>query len=141
MRPSRLLLFVLVAAWACAGPARDLALTDEQLLIKASALTKVAAALESAVRFKGAPERLSEEELKDFATRHDPGLLEPFRSFTVRVRRQGPNSSVLLCTADGRTGLIEDAGCTARVDARLWEREPQVGCEFALDLEAVCAPR
>lgn len=119
-------------------PAGSQSFDESELLVKASALTKVAAALESAVRFKGAPDSLSEEQLKDFATRHDPGLLEPFTNLTLRVRRTGRYSSALVCTRDKRFALIEDAGCTARLDARLWEHYPVPSCDFQLRLEEVC---
>ena len=105
---SRIRLFPLVIAallaWGCA---HSQTAEDEAMLIKASALTKVAAALESAVRFKNAPENLSEAELLEFSTRHDPGLLDPFRELRLLVRRSGALSSVLLCTQDGSQALIE----------------------------------
>lgn len=111
---------------------------NETMLVKASALTKVAAAVESAVRFRGAPDNLSEAELLRFATSHDPEMLDAFRGYALRVRRQGRNTSVLLCTEDGGTALIEDSGCTARLDAHLWERMPPLRCEFQLRLEEIC---
>jgi hypothetical protein len=114
---------------------------DEAMLRQASALTKVAAALESAVALNDAPEGLSEPELLRFATKHDPGMLEPFGGSILRARRVGSLSSVLLCSRDGRIALIEDAGCTARSDTHLWKRVPPVQCEFQLALEMVCSVR
>lgn len=111
---------------------------DEEMLIKASALTKVAKAVASAVEFKDAPESLSEVELLRFATQHDPEMLEPFRGYVLRVRRAGKATSVLLCSRNGRTGLIEDSGCSAKSDAHLWRQTSRPPCAFQLDLAAVC---
>jgi hypothetical protein len=108
------------------------------MLTKASALTKVAKAVAGAVEFKDAPATLSEEELLRFATQHDPEMLEPFRDYLLRVRRAGTATSVLMCTKDGRTALIEDSGCSARSDAHLWERQPQLPCAFQLNLDQIC---
>lgn len=112
---------------------------DEALLIKASALTKVAAAVDSVIRYKDAPMEIPEADLLRMATEHDPELLTPFQGLKIRVRRSGPNSSVLVCSAEGTRGLIEDAGCTARSDEHLWRRQPNAECRFHLDLEAVCS--
>lgn len=111
---------------------------QEEMLTKASALTKVARAVASAVQFKGARESLTEEELLRFATEHDPRMLEPFRGYALRVRRVGTATSVLMCTKDNSTGLIEDSGCTARSDARLWEQS-RTPCTFQLNLDVICA--
>lgn len=123
--------------WGCLAIAQPV--DDEAMLARAAALTKLAAAVESAVQFKDAPEDLSEAELLAFATRHDPGLLDAFGGFVVRVRRQGRLSSVLLCTVDRQTALMEDAGCTAKSDLHLWRAVPAAGCDFQLSLPVVCA--
>ena len=139
MKRTVLCVIVFAVLTACTTPVRAQALDDESLLVVASALNKVAAAVESAVRFKGAPEMLSEEELKRFATQHDPAMLEPLLEFLVRARRVGMYSSVLVCTRDGRIGLMEDTGCTARLDARFWDRSPRLACEFQLEIGSICA--
>lgn len=127
------LVSALLYSCAAAGQPPD----DELLLIKASALTKVAAAVDSAIRYKDAPMGV-EAELLRLATEHDPELLAPFQGLKLRVRRSGANSSVLVCSADETRGLIEDAGCTARSDEHLWRRQPSAECRFHLDLDAVC---
>ena len=138
MKTTRILVAGLacVALWGCSANGQNF--DREEMLVKASALTKVARAVASAVQFKDAPASLSEEELLRFATQHDPEMLEPFRDYAVRARRVGMASSVLMCTKDRRTGLIEDSGCSARSDAHLWDRIPRVPCEFQLNLDQVC---
>lgn len=132
MRPFAVLL---LAAWmaACASQPLDEAALRE----KESMLNKLAAYVESAVRFQDAPASLSEAELLEFATRQDRAPLESFRGYLLRVRREGALSSVLVCTADGSRALWEDAGCTPPLDARLWDR-PAASCAFRLDLAQVC---
>jgi hypothetical protein len=104
---------------------------------KESALNKVVAALEAAVVFKGASPSLTEEQLLAFAVQDDPAQLDPFKDLRLRVRRNGPYSSVLVCTADGKRALLEDAGCTPKLDGRHWDKPP-VACEFRLDLVQAC---
>jgi hypothetical protein len=136
MKTIRFASFILAALlWGCA-----LGQTYQQeMLIKASALTKVATALEAAVRFGNAPLDLSETELLHRATSHDPDLLAPFQDYVLRARRADNLSSVLMCSKDGKTALLEDAGCSPRFDEYLWERSPQLPCAFQLDLAKTCA--
>lgn len=139
MNTTRLLaiasVFLAISGCSANGQERD----REEMLIKASALTKVAKAVASAVEFRDAPPTLSEAELLRFATQHDPEMLEPFRDYLLRARRQGTATSVLMCTKDGQTGLLEDTACSARSDAHLWERVPPVSCAFQLDIAQACA--
>jgi hypothetical protein len=109
----------------------------EEMYIKASALTKLSAAVESTVRYKNPPPELADDELLKLATRHDPVLLENFRGYKVRVRREARHSIVLVCDASGTRALLEDAGCTGPMDNQRWTGKPQP-CEFSIDTRAVC---
>jgi hypothetical protein len=79
----------------------------EEMYIKASALTKLSAAVESTVRYKSPPSDLDESELLKLATRHDPVLLENFNGYKVRVLCQDRHSVVLVCDAAGTQALLE----------------------------------
>lgn len=103
----------------------------------ASALTKLARAVDVYVGENSMASAMRGEELVRAAADRDPSLLEPFSKFRVTARVEGRNSSVLVCTADGRRTLIEDAGCTARSDAQRWD-DGSYPCGFTLDLAAVC---
>lgn len=130
---------ILLVVFSLAGCAvRGESLGQEELLSKASALTTVAAMIDAAVRYDAAAAEMSGEDLLNKATAHDPGVLDPFKELKLRVRREALNSSILVCTADGKTALIEDTACTGQLDARLWEREPRPACDFQLDLAALC---
>jgi C4-dicarboxylate-specific signal transduction histidine kinase len=133
----RRLALVVALSWWVAG-CQSQQLDEAALREKESALNKLAASLESAVRFQDAPESMSEEQLKAFAVKEDPAQLDPFRELLVRVRRQARYSSVLVCTADGSRALWEDAGCTPPLDLRLWDRNPPAACAFQLDLAQTC---
>lgn len=113
---------------------------DDALLQAASALTKVAAAVDTFVADNPTGARVSSEELLHSATRHDPNLLRPLQRFALLARAEGRNSSVLVCTADQRRGLIEDAGCTARSDLQFWHSTPNAPCVFSLNLPRICGP-
>src|SRR5450830_1581469 len=77
---------VVVATLGCASIGQSP--NEETMLIKASALTKLSAAAESAVRYKDAPEDLTDRALLQWATSHDPALLAPFSAYTLKVLRQ-----------------------------------------------------
>jgi hypothetical protein len=101
-----------------------------------SALTKLSKAVEYTVRYTNPPEGLSDQELLTRATQEDPTLLEPFKGFTVRVLRQDRHAIVLVCTLDRQRALLEDAGCTAKLDKHSWEENQR--CEFTLSVSTVC---
>jgi hypothetical protein len=103
-----------------------------------SALTKLSSAVESTVRYKEMGADLPDDKLLILSTKHDPGLLEPFQGYTLRVLRQNGHTAVLVCTEEGLTALLEDAGCTARMDQHRWREQPVPPCEFTLDLDKVC---
>lgn len=128
-------LFLAALVWGCALGQSP----QQEMLIKASALTKVATALEAYVRFGDATQELSETELLNLATSHDPDLLTPFQDYVLRARRVGNFSSILMCSKDAQTALLEDAGCSSQFDEHLWERSPQLPCDFQLDLAKTCA--
>lgn len=107
------------------------------MFIAASALTKVAAAAESAVRYKDPPTDLSEQEFLDFSTQHDPSLLEPFSAYQLRAMRKDRRAVVLVCSTDGAIRLLEDAGCTAQLDRHHW-RSPDSPCEFSIEPAEIC---
>jgi len=106
-----------------------------------SALTKLSSAVESTVRYKEVETDLADDKLLILSTKHDPGILEPFQGYKLRVLRQNSHTAVLVCTEDGLAALLEDAGCTARMDQHHWKSQPLPSCEFTLDLDKVCVSR
>ncbi len=129
-----LLLALALVAGCAPTPQRP---DSEEMYIKASALTKLAAAVESTVRYKNPPPDLSESELLTLATRHDPVLLENFKGYKVRVLQQDRHSVVLVCDSTGDRALLEDAGCTGPMDRHRWMDKPEP-CEFSVDVREVC---
>ncbi len=109
----------------------------EDMYIKASALTKLSAAVESTVRYKNPPSSLTDEQLLELATRHDPILLENFEGYKLRVRREGRHAVVLVCDVFGKRALLEDVGCSGRMDQAHWMGNPEP-CEFSIDLRQQC---
>lgn len=111
---------------------------SENMQVLASSLTKLSAAVESTVRYKNPPPTLSDRELLELSVRLDPGLLTPFDAYRVRVLSENRHAVVLVCTPDGKTGLLEDAGCNEKFDKPLWREEPPVPCVFTLNLGETC---
>lgn len=104
----------------------------------AAALTKLTAAVESTVRYKNPPEGADDESLLALATAHDGSLREPFAHHWVRVSRVDGHAVVLVCSADGKVGLLEDAGCSPKLDAHLWKQTPAPPCEFTVVIREAC---
>lgn len=70
------------------------------------------------------------------ATHHDPRLLAPeFESYILKVQYQSPYAVLLLCSKDGTRAIMEDAGCSARLDRRVTHAAP---CEFTLHVIRDC---
>lgn len=113
--------------------------TEREMNYLASALTKVSAAVDATVRYRRTADGLPEAELLRFSTAHDPALLKPFDGLTVRVLRDGRDSAVLVCESRADKALLEDAGCTAKLDQHRWSNGGTNRCEFTIDIKKVCA--
>jgi hypothetical protein len=129
------LYFVLLASAGCTV---SRAAEAEKMYVLGSALTKLSAAVEATVRYENPPEGINDKELLVLSTKHDPGLIEPFADYTLRVCRQDKHAVVLVCDKDGKIGMLEDAGCTSEMDRHLWKEDPPKRCEFTVKAKDVC---
>lgn len=69
------------------------------------------------------------------ATSHDPRLLAPeFSAYALKVQYQNPYAVVLLCSHDGKA-IMEDAGCSARLDR---QAPADADCRFTLRVLPGC---
>jgi hypothetical protein len=134
IRSAALVVFLLTLVGCTISRAAE----GEKMYILGSALSKLSASVESTVRYKDPEEGISDAELLVLATRHDPGLLEPFADYKIRILRQDKHAVVLVCTKDGNTGLLEDAGCSSEFDRHLWKEEPPNHCEFTVKVQDAC---
>ena len=70
------------------------------------------------------------------ATRHDKRLLAPeFEPYLLKVQYQNPYAVLLLCSKSGNRAIMEDAGCSARLDRQVTQAAP---CEFTLHVSRGC---
>lgn len=69
---------------------------------------------------------------------NNPKLLEPFDGYKLKARLQDGTGIILLCSQDGKEGIIEDVTCTTRPDTF---RPPGSPCEYLLDVKKVCLSR
>jgi hypothetical protein len=129
---SILILLVLAACgFSSASVNRD------EMNARASSLTKLAAAMESYVRYGEPPAGASEAELLAAGTRHDARLLGDLAGLKLRLLSQDRHAVLLVCSQDGERALLEDAGCTGKMDVHRWERD-KAPCEFTLAVKTVC---
>ena len=130
-----LVLIVTVGLSACAHASKN------EMYELASALLKVTAATESAVRYKDAPSELRDYELLQFATKHDPSLVAPLKGYTIKATSvatdKGRRAILLVCNKKGTQALLEDAGCSARLDTHRWKQSAP--CEFSLNIYETCS--
>ena len=132
----RTMVFVLILVFlGCAHIRAD---EEQKMLTLGSALTKLSAAVESTVRYKNPPAEIGNAELLILATQHDPKLLEPFVGYIVKVLREDKHAIVLICTGDSKRALLEDAGCSPKLDKHLWKEYPPKECRFTLKVREVC---
>lgn len=78
---------------------------------------------------------LDDQELVQRATAFDPNLLKPYEGLMVRGTAEG---IILVCTSDGKRGLIEDAECSDKVDRLIWS-DINAPCQFTLNPETICS--
>ncbi|MFZ4859814.1 MAG: hypothetical protein ACOYL3_25870 [Desulfuromonadaceae bacterium] len=70
------------------------------------------------------------------ATRHDERLLaSDFEPYMLKVKYMNPYAVLLLCSKDGTRAIMEDAGCSARLDRQVTNEAP---CEFTLLVNQGC---
>lgn len=66
----------------------------------------------------------------------NPELLNPFKGYVLKGRIQDGTGVILLCSPDGKEGIIEDVSCTTRPDSYRPSGSP---CAFMLDVKLVCS--
>lgn len=120
----RLLALTLIVLLPACSRAQGVPARDVQEL--ASALTKVASAVESTVHVKKQAAALQDMDLLRKATEHDPDLLTPFRPFVLRAEQNGDHAIIVVC----RNGeiMLMDATCTRRADQPPPELKPGSSC-------------
>ncbi|CAN5418886.1 hypothetical protein BH10PSE16_BH10PSE16_36800 [soil metagenome] len=114
-------------------------LSEHKMNYLASALTKVSASVDATARYKRSTDSLDEAQLLRASTDHDPELMKPFEGMTVLVKRIGRDSAVLVCQANAGKALLEDTGCTAKMEVHRWRNSEVSRCEFTLDVQQLCA--
>lgn len=65
----------------------------------------------------------------------DPELLKPFKDYVLKARIEDGAGVILLCSPDGKEGIIEDVTCTTRPDVFRPTGSP---CSYLLDVRRVC---
>lgn len=70
----------------------------------------------------------------------DPELLKPFAGYVLRAKIFDDKGTrvgiILLCSPDGKEGIIEDVTCTTRPDTYRPTGSP---CDYLLDVRKVCS--
>lgn len=106
--------------------------TNDEYYELATALTKLSAAVESAVRYKNPPKGLSDQELIAFSVQHDPSLTDAFDGYVVKASMQDRHALLLVCE-DESLALLEDLGCSKELDSHRWKEPGE--CQFALSAQ------
>jgi hypothetical protein len=66
----------------------------------------------------------------------DPGLLKPFDGYVLKAQIEDGSGVILVCSKDGKEGIIEDVTCTTRPDTYRPSGSP---CAYLLDVKRVCS--
>lgn len=127
---------ILITAFIATGCAAQV--DEREMNFLGSALTKLSASVHATVRYSALPEGSSTDEVLQRSTDHDSELLKPFEGKLVKVQVVNKDSAVLVCDAATGKALLEDSGCTARMDSHRWTSGVNTQCEFTLNLRAIC---
>jgi len=119
-----LIISIQIAVIGCAS----VSASEEEMYEKASALTKLTGMVEVVVVYSDESSKLSDAELLEEATEHDPTVLAQFENYELRVSQAGGHAVVTMCDAKGQEALLHDLGCTANLDKHFWKTEIQEPC-------------
>jgi len=131
------ILFALFFLMSCAHVQAS---EEEKMLTLGASLRNLCIAMEDIVKYEILPEGLSDTELLKRATMHDPGLLDPFNDYLVKPLIQDNSAILLVCSKDGKVGLLEDACCSYQMDKHLWKENQPMPCKITLDIRQACPP-
>ncbi|MGD0014495.1 MAG: hypothetical protein ABSD56_08740 [Bryobacteraceae bacterium] len=95
-----------------------------QQRVSPAALIRLTKAAQSHIAYDNTTS--TDEQLLEAVYAKDPELRTEFGRFAIHTKRDGHNIVILVCSPDGRMGLLEDASWTLKVD-RHWENHP---CTF-----------
>ena len=128
--------FVAVAIGVVACASR---VNEREMNYLGSALTKVSASVDAKVRYEPSLKNASSEVLLKSVAKDDPQLMRNFDGRVLRVLVTGEDSVVLLCESGAGRALLEDAGCTAKLDIHRWNMSGAQKCEFTLNPNQMCS--
>jgi hypothetical protein len=124
---------LLLSACACTGP--DMPTAAERGILSTK-MVNLSAAVDTYFTFSPRVPGESDAASLQNATSHDKRLLAPeFDRYLLKVQYQNPFAVVLLCSKDGKQAIMEDAGCSARIDRQVTRAAP---CEFTLHVSQGC---
>ena len=104
--------------------------TPESLVAPLPGLTR---AVQAVVLYSDRGAGVADSNLFQLATEDRPDLRDTFRRVPVRIRHDGRNVVILVCSPDGKTAWLEDASWTMYVDKKWYEAKPPRPAEFSLD--------
>lgn len=83
------------------------------------------------------PPDAKDEEIFEAAVKRsgNSDLLKPFEGLVRKARIEDGTGVILLCSPDGKDGIIEDVTCTTRPDMHRPTGSP---CTYLLDVKRVC---
>ena len=134
----RLVMAVVIALAGCATLATGQPYSEDEMMTAAAALTKVTAAAEGNLRYGSLSDLLSDTEFLAQSVAYDPELVKPLAAYQIKATRQGGHVVILVCSQDGATALLEDAGCTAAMDRHRWRDDPMTACVFTINIAQLC---
>lgn len=99
-------------------------------------MVNLSAAVDTYFSFLQERPMINDAEILKNATSHDQRLLtNDFEPYLIKVQYQNPYAVLLLCTKDGGRAIMEDAGCSARLDRQIADDSR---CEFTLKVKDGC---
>ncbi|WP_273207824.1 hypothetical protein [Marinobacter subterrani] len=121
-------LFLVISIQIAVAGCASVSASEEEMYEKASALTKLTGMVEVIVVYSDESSRLSDAELLEEATAHDPTVLDQFENYDLRASQADGHAVVTMCDANGSEALLQDLGCTAGLDTHYWITELQEPC-------------
>jgi hypothetical protein len=95
-----------------------------------AALIRLTKAVQSEIAYVRTNTPVTDERLLQTVYTQDPELRVELGRFSIHTKRDGSNVVILVCSPDGKKGVLEDASWTLKVDRQWHKTDKKHPCAF-----------
>ena len=97
-------------------------------------LNKLTPAVQAVIVWPEGGKPIPDNKILEEALKDKPELREAFQGIPIKIKQNGKDVIILVCSPDGKNAWLEDASWTTEgVDKEWYKLDPSHPCEFSLD--------